>query len=197
MVSFIDDHREDCGVEPICKMLPIAPSTYYEQKARQTDPSRLPARVQRDAVLSGEISRVWNENRQVYGARKVWHQLKREGVQIARCTVERLMRLQGLRGTVRGRKVRTTVPDEVVARPADLVERDFTADRPNKLWVADLTYVATWIGFVYVAFIIDVFSRSGIRTGLLKRASSPRSVASATRTTMLWPRRLSVSSRPK
>jgi transposase InsO family protein len=140
-------------------MLPIAPSTYYEQKARQADPSRLPERARRDSVLCEEIERVWDENRRIYGARKVWRQLQREGIEVARCTVERLMRRLGIAGAVRGRKHRTTIPDEVAARPADLVQRDFTATRPNQLWVADLTYVATWTGFVYVAFIIDVFSR--------------------------------------
>ena len=159
MVSFIDDHRETYGVEPICAVLPIAPSIYYEQKARQADPSRLPARTRRDAVLCAEIERVWKENRQVYGARKVWRQLGRERIPTARCTVERLMRRLGICGAVRGRKPKTTIPDEAAARPADLVERDFTADQPNQLWVADLTYVATWLGFVYVAFVIDVFSR--------------------------------------
>ncbi len=159
MVSFIDDHRESYGVEPICAVLPIAPSTYYEQKARQADPSRLPARARRDAALREEIERVWRENHRVYGAHKVWRQLRREDFKVARCTVERLMRQLGLRGAVRGRKPRTTIPDEAAARPADLVERNFTAEQPNQLWVADLTYVATWIGFVYVAFVIDVFSR--------------------------------------
>ena len=159
MTAFIDDHREAYGVEPICSVLPIAPSTYYEQRARQADPSRLPARVRRDALLKVEIKRVWDENRKVYGAPKVWRQLHREGFPVARCTVERLMRQMGLRGVVRGKKVRTTIPDDVAARPADLVERDFTATHPNQLWVADLTYVATWAGFVYVAFVIDVFSR--------------------------------------
>jgi len=158
MTAFIDDHRNAYGVESICSVLP-APSTYYEQKARNADPSRLPDRARRDAALKMEIERVWNENRQVYGARKVWRQLLREGFAVARCTVERLMRQMGLRGVVRGKKVRTTIPDEVAARPADLVERDFTASYPNQLWVADLTYVATWAGFVYVAFVIDVFSR--------------------------------------
>ncbi len=159
MTSFIDDHREAYGVEPICTVLPIAPSSYYEQKARQADPTRLPPRVQRDAVLSEEIERVWKENRRVYGAPKVWHQMNREGISVARCTVERLMRQMGLKGAVRGRKPKTTIPDELADRPADLVSRDFTANRPNRLWVADLTYVATWMGFVYVAFIFDVFSR--------------------------------------
>ena len=159
MVSFIDEHRQAYGVEPICSVLPIVPSVYYEQKARQADPSRLPARAQRDAVLCKEIARVWNENRRVYGARKVWRQLAREEIPAARCTVERLMRQEGLQGVIRGRKPKTTVPDELAARPADLVDRDFTAERPNQLWVADLTYVATWAGFVYVAFVIDVFAR--------------------------------------
>lgn len=159
MTSFIDDHRKAHGVEPICKVLPIAPSSYYEQKARQADPTRLPPRVQRDAELIAEIDRVWRENRQVYGAPKIWHQLNREGIPVARCTVERLMRQIGLKGAVRGRKPKTTIPDVLADRPMDLVDRDFTADRPNRLWVADLTYVATWKGFVYVAFIFDVFSR--------------------------------------
>ena len=159
MGSFIDDHREVYGVEPICAVLPIAPSTYYEHNARRADPSRLPERTRRDAALGEEIDRVWRENRRVYGARKVWLQLRREGVTVARCTVERLMRRMGLVGVVRGRRPRTTIPDEAAPRPADLVERDFTATHPNQLWVADLTYVATWAGFVYVAFVIDVFSR--------------------------------------
>ena len=160
MVSFIDDHREAYGVEPICRVLPIAPSVYYEQKARQADPLRLPARLARDVDLRVEIERVWKENQAVYGARKVWKQLKREGFVVARCTVERLMAAMGLQGVVRGRAFkRTTIADESAQRPADLVRRDFTADRPNRLWVADLTYVATWAGFVYVAFVVDVFSR--------------------------------------
>jgi transposase InsO family protein len=160
MVSFIDDHREAYGVEPICRVLPIAPSVYYEQKARQADPLRLPARLVRDGELRVEIERVWKENQSVYGARKVWKQLKREGFVVARCTVERLMAQMGLQGVVRGRAFkRTTIADESAQRPADLVRRDFTADRPNQLWVADLTYVATWAGFVYVAFVVDAFSR--------------------------------------
>ncbi len=159
MVSFIDAHREEYGVEPICRVLPIAPSTYYEHRARQADPGRLSVRAQRDARLRLEIRRVWEENFRVYGVRKVWRQMKREGVDVARCTIERLMWQMGLRGAVRGRKFKTTIPDDSVARPADLVMRDFTATRPNQLWVADLTYVATWRGFAYVAFIIDVFAR--------------------------------------
>jgi transposase InsO family protein len=160
MVEFIDDQREAYGVEPICRVLPIAPSTYFEQKARQVDPRRLPRRLARDRELCAEIERVWKENQSVYGARKVWKQLRREGVEVARCTVERLMAQMGLEGVVRGRGFqRTTIVDERAARPADLVGRDFTADRPNRLWVAELTYVASWAGFVYVAFVIDVFSR--------------------------------------
>ena len=159
MVSFIDEHQGSYGVEPICRMLPIAPSTYYEKKSCLADPARLSERSRRDAVLRREIRRVWEANRRVYGARKVWRQLHREGIDAARCTVERLMREMGRQGVVRGRTPRTTIPDKASPRPADLVDRKFTADGPNRLWVADLTYVATWIGFVYVAFIIDVFSR--------------------------------------
>lgn len=159
MVSFIDDHKEAYGVEPICAVLPIASSTYYERKAQQAHPERLSARARRDRALQPEIQRVWNENFQVYGARKVWRQLNREGIRVARCTVERLMRDVGLSGAVRGRTFKTTIADDTAARPADLVCRDFTASRPNQLWVSDLTYVATWQGFVYVAFVIDVFSR--------------------------------------
>jgi len=159
MVAFIDEHRETYGVEPICRQLPIAPSLYYEQKAREQDPRRNPLRIARDAELREAIERVWKENFGVYGARKVWLQLRREGVAVARCTVERLMRAMGLRGVVRGRKTRTTIPADLAERPRDLVQRQFQADGPNRLWVADLTYVMTWRGFVYVAFVTDVFSR--------------------------------------
>ena len=167
MVSFIDEHRGRYGVEPICAVLPIAPSTYYKHKARQADPELLPARAKRDIVLRADIQRVWDENYKVYGVRKVWRQLKREKIKVARCTVRRLMRELGLEGVVRGRKAKTTVADDAAARPADLVNREFRASRPNELWVADLTYVATWRGFVYVAFVIDVFSRTivGWRAG--------------------------------
>jgi hypothetical protein len=159
MVSFIDAHREAYGVEPICSELPIAPSTYFEQKARQIDPSRLPQRQKRDAALREQIERIWRENFRVYGARKVWYQLGREETEVARCTVEHLMRQMGLQGVVRGRKTITTVRDDDNVRPPDLVARQFVAQRPNELWVADFTYVATWSGFVYVAFVVDVFSR--------------------------------------
>ena len=159
MVSFIDEYRAAHGVESICAQLPIAPSTYYEHKVRQADPARLPPRVQRDIELSREIRRVYEENFQVYGARKVWRQLGREGIVVARCTVERLMRSMGLEGVVRGKKCRTTVGDESLDQPVDRVNRQFKATRPNQLWVADFTYVATWLGFVYTAFVVDVFAR--------------------------------------
>lgn len=159
MVAFIDAHRAEYGVEPICAELPIAPSTYYEAKARERDPTRLPARTRRDLALMPEILRVWHENFDVYGVRKTWKQLNREAVPVARCTVGRLMRRLGLRGAVRGKRFKTTVPDLAAARPLDLVERQFRATRPNQLWVADFTYVATWRGFVFVAFVIDVFAR--------------------------------------
>ena len=159
MVGFIDDHRDLYGVESICKQLPIAPSLYYEMKAREADPERVPPRLQRDRVLVSEIRRVYEENFEAYGARKVWRQLGRENVVAARCTVERLMRSLGLQGVVRGRKCRTTIGEDSAERPLDRVNRQFEASRPNELWVADFTYVATWAGFVYVAFVIDVFSR--------------------------------------
>ena len=159
MVAFIDAHRDAYGVEPICAQLPIAPSTYYETKARQADPTRLPRRTQRDARLRPEIERVWRANRRVYGAKKVWKEMNRQAIEVARCTVARLMAGMGLRGVVRGRRVKTTIPVLAAERPLDLVERNFTATRPNQLWVADLTYVATWRGVMYVAFVIDVFSR--------------------------------------
>jgi hypothetical protein len=159
MVAFIDAERAAYGVEPICALLPIAPSTYYATKARAGDPEQRSQRAKRDATLREEIRRVWEANLRVYGVRKVWRQLLREGIAVARCTVARLMRQMGLVGAIRGRRFKTTVPDTAAARPADLVNRGFVATRPNALWVADLTYVATWKGFVYVAFVIDVFAR--------------------------------------
>ena len=161
MVGFIEDHRGSYGVEPICAALPIAPATYYQHRARRLDPEKRPARAKRDAELRPQIQRVWDENFAVYGAEKVWRQLGREDVAVARCTVERLMRAMGLRGAVRGGAFKvTTLADDSANRPPDLVDREFHATRPNQLWVADITYVATWAGFVYVAFVIDVFSRS-------------------------------------
>ena len=159
MVSFIDAHREAYGVEPICKELPIAPSTYYEAKAREAGRAPVPARTRRDAELRAEIRRVWEEHFGVYGVRKVWRQLNREGVTVARCTVARLMGELGLRGVVRGRRSKTTLAGRELPRPADRVRRVFEASRPNALWVADLTYVATWRGFVYVAFVVDAYAR--------------------------------------
>jgi putative transposase len=159
MVSFIDAHRDVYGVEPICAQLPIAPAQYYERKGRQADPERRPPRLRRDEALRPQIRRVHAENFGVYGARKVWRQLGREDIVVARCTVERLMRSLGLQGVVRGRKCRTTIAEEGAERPLDRVNRQFEANRPNQLWVADFTYVATWTGFVYVAFVIDVFAR--------------------------------------
>jgi putative transposase len=160
MVTFIDQHRDVYGVEPICAVLPIAPSTYFLRKAQQHEVTKRSARAQRDAELRAAIQRVWDENDQVYGPRKVSKQLRREGTRVARCTIERLMRELGLRGVSRGRAWKiTTQPDPAAARRTDLVDRHFTATRPNQLWVADFTYVATWRGFVYVAFVIDVFAR--------------------------------------
>jgi len=162
MVEFIDEHRGEYGVEPICAVLPIAPSTYHEHARRRREPARRPQRTKRDERLRVEVRRVHRESLGgVYGADKVWRQLRRERQWVARCTVERLMRAEGLRGAVRGRAFTvTTRPGDEAARPADLVKREFSATRPNQLWVADFTYVATWAGFVYVAFVIDVFSRA-------------------------------------
>jgi putative transposase len=159
MIGFIDEYREAHGVEPICKVLPIAPSTYHDHIAKRRDPSRLSARAKRDVALKPEITRVFKENFEVYGVRKVWRQLKREGRDVARCTVERLMQSMGLHGVIRGRHVRTTFSDKATACPLDHVNRQFHATAPNRLWVSDFTYVSTWNGFVYVAFVIDVYAR--------------------------------------
>jgi len=170
MAAFIDAHRDAYGMESICAVLPIAPATYHAHKARQANPTRLPARTVRDQWLKTEIRRVWGENFCVYGPRKVWRQRQREGIEVARCTVERLMRELGLQGVVRGRRCQTTIPDDAAERPRDLVDRDFTATQPNQLWVADLTYVATWQGFVYVAFVVDAFARRSERVGPSQRS---------------------------
>lgn len=159
MIAFINDHRGVYGVEPICRVLPIAPSTYRDHAAKRADPEKLSARAKRDAALLPEIARVFAENFEVYGARKVWRQLTREGFDVARCTVERLMADLGLKGVVRGKSVRTTISDKAAPCPPDHVNRQFKAPRPNALWVSDFTYVATWSGFVYVAFIIDAYAR--------------------------------------
>ncbi len=159
MISFIDDHRGAYGVEPICRVLPIAPSTYYEHVAKRANPERRSERARRDEALEADIRRVFAENFEVYGARKVWRQLQREGCAVARCTVERLMRIIGLQGVIRGKPVRTTISDRATPCPQDRVNRQFQAPAPNMLWVSDFTYVATWQGFVYVAFVIDTFAR--------------------------------------
>jgi putative transposase len=154
MTRYIDAFRARFGVEPICKTLQVAPSTYYAARCRR--PS---TRCLRDAELKPRLRQVHAQHFGVYGVRKLWRQLQREGTAVARCTVERLMRDLGLRGVVRGRRLRTTIPDEAAPRPMDLVQRDFHPTAPNRLWVADLTYVRTWSGFAYVAFIMDAFSR--------------------------------------
>jgi len=159
MIAFIEDHRTAYGVEPICKVLPIAPSTYYVHAARRADPARSPARARREAALRPEIRRVFDENFRVYGVRKVWRQMVRERFVVARCTVSRLMRGMGLAGVIRGKPVRTTVQDKAASCPLDHVNRQFHAPAPNVLWVSDFTYVSTWTGFVYVAFVIDVYAR--------------------------------------
>jgi transposase InsO family protein len=159
MISFIDEHRPVLGVEPICRLLPIAPSTYHEVIAKRTDVDRLSARARRDMAMKVEIRRVFNENFQVYGVRKVRRQPRREGYDIARCTVARLMRAMGLQGIIRGKPVRTTVSDKAAPCTPDRVNRHFKAPAPNMLRLSDFTYVATWQGFVYVAFVIDAFAR--------------------------------------
>jgi transposase InsO family protein len=157
--AFIDTHREAYGVEPICKVLQIAPSGYRRHAARQRNPESQCERAKSDAALAPRVEQVWQSNLQVYGADKVWRQLRREGFEVARCTVERLMRRLGLRGVVRGKVARTTFGDPKAACPLDRVNRHFKADRPNQLWVSDFTYVSTWQGWLYVAFVIDVFAR--------------------------------------
>ena len=159
MIAFIDDHRQAHGVEPICKVLPIAPSTYHAYIAKRVDPSRLSARARRDAALKDEVQRVFEANFRVYGVRKVWRQLQREGFEVARCTVARLMKAMGLEGIIRGKPIRTTVSDKAAPCPLDHVNRQFHVSAPNMLWVSDFTYVATWTGFVYVAFVIDTYAR--------------------------------------
>ena len=159
MMDFIEESREALGVEPICKALQFAPSTYYDRRAIARDPERASRRAKSDAALSLKIDGAWEDNRKLYGARKIWHVLRREGEDVARCTVERLMRSLGIKGVVRGKRVVTTNPDTSLPCPDDKVNRLFKADRPNKLWVSDFTYVPTWSGTVYVAFVIDVFAR--------------------------------------
>ena len=159
MIRFVDAYRDDHGVEPICRVLEIAPSTYHAHARRRSQPETAPPRVQRDVELMQEIRRVFDENFQVYGVRKVWRQLRREGFDVARCAVARLMKKMALQGVIRGRRVRTTVADTAAPCPLDHVKRQFKAPRPNVLWVSDFTYVATWVGFIYVAFVIDAYAR--------------------------------------
>jgi putative transposase len=160
MIEFIDAERDVYGVESICSVLPIAPSTYYGRKQQRRDPSRASTRACRDAELRARIEALWRENFEVYGARKIWRALRQEGYTVARCTVERLMRELGLHGVVRGARRRTTVPSDLAERPLDLVQRDFEPTAPNRLWVADLTYVPTWAGVAYTAFVIDAYART-------------------------------------
>ena len=159
MMDFIEESREAFGVEPICTALQFAPSTYYDRRTIVRDPDRASRRAKSDAALSLKIDAAWENNRKLYGARKIWHVLRRDGQDVARCTVERLMCALGFRGVVRGKRVVTTNPDTSLPCPDDKVNRIFKADRPNKLWVSDFTYVPTWSGTVYVAFVIDVFAR--------------------------------------
>ena len=159
MIAFIDDHRDTRGVEPICEVLPIAPATFDDHLARRADPARQSGRAKRDTELRAHIQRVFDANWQVYGVRKVWRQLRREGFDVARCTVARLMKGMGIQGVIRGKPQRTTIPDKKLPCPFDKVNRQFRVPAPNMLWVSDFTYVATWKGFVYVAFVIDAYAR--------------------------------------
>ncbi|MEO1293956.1 MAG: IS3 family transposase, partial [Pseudomonadota bacterium] len=159
MVSFVDDHRAEHGVEPICKVLPIAPSTYYDRLAKRADPACRSDRARRDEALRSEIERIFDANYKVYGVRKIWHQMRREGFDVARCTVARLMKEMGLQGVIRGKPHKTTIPDKAASCPLDKVNRQFRVPAPDMLWVSDFTYVATWTGFVHVAFVIDAYAR--------------------------------------
>jgi putative transposase len=159
MIGFIDQHRTEYGVEPICRVLPIAPSTYHDHAAKRRDPSRMSDRARQDEELKIEVRRIFDGNFGVYGVRKVWWQLLREDCRVARCTVERLMRQMGLKGAIRGKPARTTISDQAAACPLDHVNRQFQASAPNRLWFSDFTYVATWSGYVYVAFVIDAYAR--------------------------------------
>lgn len=175
MISFIDGHRSVFGVEPICRLLPIAPSTYYENVAKLLDVDRLSIRARSDIGLESEIRRVFGQSFRVYGIRKVRRQLKLEGFDAARCTIARLMRSMSLQGVIRGKPIRTTFSDKSAPNPLDRVNRQFQAPAPNRLWVSDFTYVSTWQGFVYVAFVSDVFARRIVgwrQAGQHMRASS-------------------------
>ncbi len=188
MIAFIDDHRGAHGVEPICKVLPIAPSTYLAHVAKRRDPAKLSARARQDAALKIEVRRVFDQNFGVYGARKVWRQLKREGFDVARCTVSRLMRDMGLQGVIRGKPVKTTISDKAAPCPLDHVNRQFRAPRPNVLWLSDFTYVATWSGFVYVAFVIDALPAGSW-------AGGPRARRTPASCSMRWSRPCTIADR--
>ena len=175
MKAFVDEHRGAYGVEPICKVMKTAPSTYWLHAQRTKKPELRSERTKRDDILVGEVQLVWQENFGVYGVRKVWRQLHREGLVVARCTVGRLMRRAGLQGVVRGKKQRTTVPDANAVCPQDKVQRQFHAERPNRLWVSDFTYVSTSQGFVYVAFMIDVYARRIVGWRVSSRRCAPTS----------------------
>jgi transposase InsO family protein len=196
MIAFIDDHRAAYGVEPVCKVLPIAPSTYHEHAARRVDPSRLPARTKRDQQLVPEIQRVFSEHFAVYGARKVWRQLRREGFDPARCTVERLMKSLGLQGVIRGKTLRKTMSDKAAPCPLDRVNREFRAACPNRLWVSDFTYVSSWQGFVYVAFIVDVFARYIVGWRVSRTAHTALPIAAGSSTTATAAANISRSNTP-
>jgi putative transposase len=159
MYALVDEHRHTYGVESICQVLQIAPSGYWRYAQRQRQPGRRSERARRDEHLMPHIERIWHANHGVYGARKVWRQMLREGMAVARCTVERLMGRLGLHGVMRGKALRTTIGDPKAPCPLDRVNRQFKAERPNQLWVSDFTYVSTWQGWLYVAFVIDVFAR--------------------------------------
>ena len=158
-MSFIDTHHGELGIEPICRELAVAPSSWHEHAARLADPGKRSARARRDDVIRGNISRVHEASFGLYGTRKVWHQLRRERIKVAKCTVERLMRAMGLAGIRRGKTTITTVSNPKAPCPLDKVNREFRVSRPNALWVVDFTYVHTWTGFVYVAFVIDAYAR--------------------------------------
>ncbi len=158
-MSFIDSHREELGIEPICRELAVAPSSYHAHAARLADPAKRSARARRDDEIKEQIGQVHEASSGLYGTRKVWHQMRREGSKVAKCTVERLMRAMGLAGVRRGKTTITTVSNPKSACPLDKVNRKFRVSRPNALWVVDFTYVHTWAGFVYVAFVIDAYAR--------------------------------------
>lgn len=159
MIRFVDRYRAQFGVEPICKVLQLAPSTYHRHKQLEREPDKRSDRAKRDEELELKITEIWEESFRNYGILKIWHQLLKDKEAVARCTVERLMRRLGIEGVRRGKKYKTTIPDEKAFCPLDLVNREFKAQRPNQLWVADITYVSTWAGMVFVAFVVDVFSR--------------------------------------